>query len=273
MPIAITSRGGAKPQGALADKLDLQLYDGNFLLPPGAVTTGSGTPYKIYTPFSKATLEQFPPRDALPEPDTLSSPDKWPDSDNLDDWELLPTQPDWAGGMRDFWEVGSDAAFERLEWWDDHVEDYDEGRNLPSQDTSSRLSPHLHFGEISPVQIWHALQSKSSAGWKTFEKELIWRDYAQNVICQFPSYPIESYRDGFAAMQWARSGSGLRRSNRPQGLAAGPHRISHCRCWDAAVVADRMDAQQGSHDRCQFPHQTSADRLAAWRDVVLGHAG
>jgi deoxyribodipyrimidine photo-lyase len=191
-----------KAQGKLADQIDLQLYDGNFLLPPGAVKTGSGTPYKIYTPFSKATLEQFPPRDELPEPDTLSSPDTWPESDELAEWNLLPTRPDWAGGMREFWEVGPDVAHDRIEWWADHVEDYDTGRNLPSQDTSSRMSPHLHFGEISPVQIWHALKDKRSKGWKVFEKELIWRDYAQNVICQFPDYGTKSYRDGFDAMQW-----------------------------------------------------------------------
>jgi len=197
-----------KAQGRLAEQFDLQLYDGNFLLPPGAVTTGSGTPYKIYTPFSKATLEQFPPRDALPEPETISSPEVWPDSDDLDDWNLLPTRPDWAGGMRDFWDIGEAAAHERIDWWADHVEDYDIGRNFPSQDTSSRISPHLHFGEISPVQIWHALKQRSgsaqknSKGWRTYEKELIWHDYAQNVICQCLAYPVENYRDGFDAMQW-----------------------------------------------------------------------
>ncbi|GAA4039334.1 cryptochrome/photolyase family protein [Parerythrobacter jejuensis] len=191
-----------KAQGELADKLDLQLHDGNYLLPPGAVTTGSGTPYKIYTPFSKATLAQFPPRDVVPEPDTLSSPDSWPRSDTLEDWNLLPTRPDWAGGMRDFWQVGEAAAHERLAEWEDPVIDYDEARNLPSVDKTSRLSPHLHFGEISPVQIWHALKDKRSEGWKTYEKELIWRDYAQNVICQTPSYAKQSYREDFDKLEW-----------------------------------------------------------------------
>ena len=191
-----------KAQGKLKEKLDLQLYDGNYLLPPGAVTTGSGNPYKIYTPFSKATLEQLPPRDELPEPDTLSSPDTWPASDALENWNLLPTRPDWAGGLRDFWTVGEDAAHDRLTWWTDHVTEYDEGRNFPSVDETSQLSPHLHFGEISPVQIWHALKDKRSKGWKTFEKELIWRDYAQNVICQFPDYAGKSYRDEFARLEW-----------------------------------------------------------------------
>ena len=119
-----------KAQGELKERLDLQLYDANYLLPPGAVTTGSGTPYKIYTPFAKATLEMLPPRDVLPEPDTLSSPEIWPASDDLADWKLLPTRPDWAGGMREFWEVGEKAAHERLDWWEDHTDDYDDARNL-----------------------------------------------------------------------------------------------------------------------------------------------
>ncbi len=191
-----------KVQGELSDKLNLQLYDGNYLLPPGAVTTGSGSPYKIYTPFSKAVLAEFPPRDELPAPDTLSSPDKWPDSDSLDDWNLLPTNPDWSSGIVDFWKVGEEAAHERLSEWDDPVIDYDDARNLPSVDGTSRLSPHLHFGEITPVQIWHALKDKRSDGWKTYEKELIWRDYAQNVICQMPGYAKESYRDQFKDLKW-----------------------------------------------------------------------
>ncbi len=191
-----------KAQGALAEKLDLQLYDGNYLMPPGSVTTGSGTQYKIFTPFSKASLAQFPPRDVLPEPETLSSPDEWPASDGLEDWRLLPTKPDWAGGMRAFWEVGEAAAHERLEWWENHVEDYDEARNFPSVEKTSQLSPHLHFGEISPVQIWHALKHKRSDGWRTYEKELIWRDYAQNAIAQFPAYASTNYREDYDQLKW-----------------------------------------------------------------------
>lgn len=180
---------------ALPEGCELVLHDGNYLLPPGTAKTGSGNPYKIYTPFSKAVLELFPPRDDLPAPDTLHTPKDWPDSDALDDWSLLPTKPDWAGGFRKFWDVGEDAAHDRLDWWADEVGEYDEGRNLPSQDITSQMSPHLHWGEISPVTIWHRLKDKRSKGWKTYEKELIWRDYAQNVIMQFPEYGDEPYRD------------------------------------------------------------------------------
>ncbi|WP_366519669.1 deoxyribodipyrimidine photo-lyase, partial [uncultured Erythrobacter sp.] len=79
-----------KAQGKLKEQAVLHLYDGNYLLPPGAVRTGSGTPYKIYTPFSKALKEQLPPRDQLHAPESFTLPDAWPESDSLDDWGLLP---------------------------------------------------------------------------------------------------------------------------------------------------------------------------------------
>ena len=197
-----------KGEGELAKALpagcELCLHDGNYLAEPGTVTSGSGGAYKIYTPFSRAVLQRMPPRDELPAPDTLHAPETWPGSDALEDWKLLPAKPDWAGGLRDFWEVGEAAAQDRLEEWADDVADYDEARNLPSRDGSSRLSPHLHWGEISPVRVWHRLAGRRGQGWATFAKELIWRDYAQQIIAQFPDYPSKSYRDGYSGL-W-RSG-------------------------------------------------------------------
>lgn len=191
-----------KAQGKVAEKFDLQLYDGNYLMPPGSITTGTGGQYKIYTPFSRAVRSEFPPRDELPAPETLAAPDQWPTCDDLSDWNLLPTKPDWSGGLADFWQVGEDAAHERLEWWTDHVDDYDDKRNFPSVDKVSRLSPHLHWGEISPIQAWHAFKHKRSDGWRTFEGELIWRDYAQNAILQFPAYASKNYREDFDRFPW-----------------------------------------------------------------------
>ena len=104
--------------------------------------------------------------------------------------------------------MGEDAAHARLDWWADEVADYDEGRNLPSQDITSRLSPHLHWGEISPVQIYHRLKDLRSDGWQTFLKEIVWRDYAQNVICQFPDYARESYREYDERKLWRNPDAG-----------------------------------------------------------------
>jgi deoxyribodipyrimidine photo-lyase len=92
-----------KAQGKLAEKLDLHLHDGNYLMPPGSITTGTGGQYKIYTPFSRAVRAAFPPRDELPAPESIAAPANWLASDDLASWNLLPTTPDWSAAMRDFW--------------------------------------------------------------------------------------------------------------------------------------------------------------------------
>ena len=179
----------------------LVLHEGNYLLPPGTVTTGSGNPYKIYTPFWKALREHMPPADPCPPPNKLDAPEKWPDSDTLADWGLLPTDPDWAEAFGDHWQPGQAGAEANLEEFADKAEQYDVGRNLPSEELVSRLSPHFHFGEISPATVWHRLEEKGSKV-ETFLKELVWRDYAQNVIDQFPEYGDESYREKMRALPW-----------------------------------------------------------------------
>jgi len=190
-----------KAQGQMKDRIELVLHDGNYLHPPGSIVAGSGDPYKIFTPFKKALLAADPPHDPLPEP-KLTLPDRWPESDRLADWNLLPVSPDWAGGIREAWEAGEAAAHDRLEQFSHVVANYADDRNLPSIDGSSRLSPHLHFGEVSARQVWHALAAHRGKGADTFRSELIWRDYVQNVICQFPRYTLEPYRGGFGPSLW-----------------------------------------------------------------------
>ena len=189
---------------AVANRLDLQCHDGNFLAPPGSVTTGSGAPYKIYTPFWRALNEIMPPPHPLDPPHAIPAPAHWPASDKLADWDLLPTQPDWATGFDKEWTPGEPGAHERVADFVDEVADYGERRNLPSVEGSSRLSPHLHFGEVSPGQVWHRLAGKGgSTG--TFLGELAWRDYAQNVILQLPDYGSKNGRERFDDLPW-RSG-------------------------------------------------------------------
>jgi deoxyribodipyrimidine photo-lyase len=194
-----------KAEDELAAEVSLTLHDGNYLMPPGSVTTGSGEPYKIYTPFNRAISRMLPGREPLAEPD-LDCAKKWPESDDLKSWGLEPTRPDWAGGMREAWQRGEEAAHAALEDFLDRVGDYETARNLPSIDGSSRLSPHLHHGEISPTQIWHALEGRRGEGATTFRAELIWRDYAQNVLSAFPDYPEHNYRNRFDAFPWRDSG-------------------------------------------------------------------
>ncbi|WP_034159433.1 cryptochrome/photolyase family protein [Sphingomonas sp. ERG5] len=186
---------------AVAKSLDLVCHDGNYLLPPGSVTTGAGQPYKIYTPFWRALSEHMPPPQPAPPPHIIPASDHWPESDRLNDWGLRPDKPDWAGGFRGEWTPGEAGAVERLDDFIPKATHYDIGRNLPSEESSSRLSPHLHFGEISPATVWHhALKARGDA--TTFLKEIAWRDYAQNVILQFPDYGKTNGRPTLDDLAW-----------------------------------------------------------------------
>ena len=188
-------------EAALAQRLDLHLHDGNYLLPPGTLKTGSGGQFRIYSPFARAAMKMLPVREPCPVPQ-LTAPAKWPRSDALDSWGLLPTKPDWAGDMRAAWQPGEAAAHDQLGQFLERIGRYDTDRNLPSVDGSSRLSPRLHWGELSPAQVWQALDGVRGNGADNFRGEVIWRDFAQNLIAQFPRYPEASYRSGFDAFSW-----------------------------------------------------------------------
>ncbi|PLK26250.1 deoxyribodipyrimidine photo-lyase [Novosphingobium sp. TH158] len=186
---------------AVAKILDLRLHHGNYLAPPGSVLTGSGTPFKIYTPFWRALSERMPPPAPLPAPARLAAPQDWPASDDLAEWRLLPTRPDWAAGFREEWTPGESGARARLDRFARFSARYAERRNLPSMEGTSRLSAHLHFGEISPATVWHGV-ADAGGSTQTFLGELGWRDYAINIVQQFPDYGARSYKSEFDGFAW-----------------------------------------------------------------------
>jgi deoxyribodipyrimidine photo-lyase len=186
---------------AVAKQLDLCLHDGALLLPPGAVRTGGGGMYKIYTPFARAVMEHMPPPPPSPAPHQIDSPGRWPASDSLDDWDLLPTKPDWATGFSADWTPGEQGARDNVTNFIDEVGDYPNARNLPSIEGTSRLSPHLHFGEVSPAYVWHRVNASGHDA-TIFLKELIWRDYAHVQICSMPRYGSDNARADFDGLRW-----------------------------------------------------------------------
>ena len=188
---------------ALAKHLDLCLHDGNQLAPPGSITTGTGKSFKIYTPFWRALSQHMPPDDPIRAPAKILAPSKWPSTEALGSWELLPTKPNWATGFSD-WEPGEAGAHKRLDQFVGEAADYEATRNLPSQEGTSRLSPHLHFGEITPRQIWHRVAGEGGSV-RAFLGEIGWRDYAQGILLQYPDVGRKSTRGQFEKMPW-RSG-------------------------------------------------------------------
>jgi deoxyribodipyrimidine photo-lyase len=138
---------------------DCHRYGGFLLHEPEAIRTGQGAPYKVFTPFSRACFTLGDPRPPRPAPKGLESWDGKIKSDRLKDWQLLPRRPDWATGFA-IWTPGEQGARQRLETFiADALSDYAEGRDRPDRERTSRLSPHLHWGEISPVQCWTAIRS------------------------------------------------------------------------------------------------------------------
>ncbi|HYW16930.1 MAG TPA: deoxyribodipyrimidine photo-lyase [Allosphingosinicella sp.] len=179
--------------------LELVLHPGNVLAPPERIRNGGGTPYKIYTPYWRALQDRLPPDEPIAAPNALGPPDRWPLSDDLDSWGLLPTRPDWASAFGDDWRPGEAAALERLDDFADRAEHYAAERDRPGSEGTSRFSPHLHFGELSPRLIWHRLPQEAG---EKFRKELAWRDFAHNVMLAQPGIGEEAGRPAFADFPW-----------------------------------------------------------------------
>ncbi len=182
-------------QAAVAAALDLRLYDGACLAPPGAVTAGGGGRYRVFTPFWNALLRTMPP--AAPQPAPMIRFADVALGDDLADCTLLPKHPDWSGGF-DLWRPGEVGAHAALDAFAANVHAYDTGRNLPGEALTSRLSPHLHHGEISPHQVWAALHGAAGDHALPFLREIGWRDFAINLIDQFPDFAEEPNRPAFA---------------------------------------------------------------------------
>ncbi|MGP1255729.1 MAG: cryptochrome/photolyase family protein [Kiloniellales bacterium] len=195
--------------------LAVDSFSASLLQEPWTVQTGAGKPYTVFSPFWRAIRDRDVPR-PLATPGEMASPEGIA-SDRLEDWQLLPQRPDWAGGLRDSWTPGEQAAQERLaDFLDERVDLYAEERNRPDIDGTSGLSPYLHWGEISPRQIWHATHHRLSAegaaskGAWSFLSEVGWRDFSYHLLFHWPSLMDETWKENFKAFPWRENPDGLR---------------------------------------------------------------
>jgi deoxyribodipyrimidine photo-lyase len=183
----------------VASRADLCLHDGNQFAPPEEVRNGSGQAFKVYTPFWRALQRNLPPPSPAPAPDRIEAPVSWPASDRIEDWGLLPTRPNWAAEFPALWSPGEATAEDQLDAFSPKAGTYLETRNLPSEEGTSRLSPHLHFGEISPATVYHAAADEK------FAKELAWRDFTQGQMLAHPDIGERHARDTFERFPWRRA--------------------------------------------------------------------
>ena len=201
-----------------ATGLRVESFNGALLREPWEVKTGSGGHYKVYSPFWRALRSMGPARpDAPPTPRRLSGANTAPASDALADWALTPENPDWAAEFGDVWTPGAKGALKRLkDFLKGPVDQYADGRNRPDWEFTSRLSPHLAFGEIGPAQVWCETRAAmdrgavSEAGAEKFLSEIAWREFSYNLLFHHSDLPDKPLRREFANYPWRDDKAGLR---------------------------------------------------------------
>ena len=187
-------------QGLLAES-----FNGSLLFEPSTIRNQSGQPFRVFTAFWRACLNKpvlLPCEDA---PAWLPPPVSWPRSLDLSELELAPAI-DWASGFREVWQPGEAGAKRQLRrFLEEAVGEYSVTRDRPAVGGTSRLSPHLHFGEISPGEVWRAVlgvMDDHPAGSQAYLRQIGWREFAYHLLYHHPESPQEALRKEFAAFPW-----------------------------------------------------------------------
>ena len=193
----------------------VEISQGDLLWEPEQVLKGDGTQYRVFTPFYKnGCLKAEEPRTPHKTPSDIHYK-RFTSSLSIDDLKLLPTKPRWDKKMEAYWTPGEDGAHKVLSrFLKKGFDDYKDGRNFPDREVLSRLSPHTHFGEISPNQIWHAAKRaghdhRNEKDMDTFLSEMGWREFSYNLLHHFPALPDKPWDEKFGRMTWSRSEKNL----------------------------------------------------------------
>lgn len=194
------------------EAIELKRFHGYLLYEPEAIANKQGLPFKVFTPFWRHCRAL----DAPVVPAGRCSAKQWCDDglegEKLEDWNLLPTKPNWAAGWEALWNPGETAARKKLRaFLKNTVANYEEGRNFPATQSTSLLSPHLHFGEISPARILVEAQeaAKQSAALEDaaskFLSEIGWREFSNHLLFHFSHMPVSSFNIKFEKFPWVGS--------------------------------------------------------------------
>lgn len=215
---AVIARDQQIKEALRVDGLEVESFNGALLFEPWTICNKSGRPFQVFTPFWRHCLGLAEPADPLPSPRLLLAPPRWPPAEDLPSLGL-ESKLDWAGGLRTVWRPGEAGATKNLRrFCEQSFAGYDENRNRPDLTGTSRLSPHLHFGEISPRQVWHGLRrfaerrGLATRDWRgsQFLTEVGWREFAYHLLYHFPRTPTEPLRAEFARFPWRQHATWLR---------------------------------------------------------------
>ena len=204
----VTDRDAALKAALKADGVAVQSFNAALLSEPWTVRNKAGEPFKVFSPFWRAAQTSLDLTGLHPPPGRLTAPAPWPDSQRLETWNLQPTKPDWTGGFA-LWTPGETGAHARLATFlENGLARYTDGRNIPAAEAVSRLSPHLHFGEISPRQIWAsvdaAIDARPALGRQAdkFKAELGWREFSHSLLFHNPQMETRNFKPAFDTFPW-----------------------------------------------------------------------
>lgn len=190
--------------------LEVVVEPANLLLPPDAVSHAEGRPCRVFTPYWRRCQPLLDIPAPVPAPDTIPAPPHWPGSLDLADLALEP-RIDWAGGIRAVWRCGADGARQALHGFvSQALVDYDAHRDRPDLPGTSRLSPYLHFGQLSIREVWHAVAGHGGEGPERYRTELGWREFAHHLLHHYPQTVDEPLQPRFASFRWCPDEARLR---------------------------------------------------------------
>jgi deoxyribodipyrimidine photo-lyase len=213
---AVVARDRELKTALRRDGRRVESFNSSLLFEPHAVLTRQDEPYRVFTPFWKACLALPQPEPPGAAPGEIAGPARWPATLRRDELGLEPSD-DWAGGLRSDWRPGEAGADDELSRFLEVLEGYPTERDRPDMAGTSRLSPHLHFGEVSARQIWSAVSGARHghpAAVESFLRELGWREFAHHLLWHFPHTPEQPLRGQFADFRWEPAAANLRRWQR-----------------------------------------------------------
>ena len=189
-----------------SSNIEINTFNGSLLWEPWETLKDDGTPYRVFTPYyRKGCSKANPPRKPLSKPNTLNLIADNKHSVKLDKLGLLP-KISWNKKIMRHWVCGESAAQNRLnDFVNEGLTGYKEGRNFPRKNNVSRLSPHLHFGEISPNQVWYAAKENNDCASNDkdhFMSELGWREFSHSLLYHFPELPYKNLQSKFDLFPW-----------------------------------------------------------------------
>ena len=185
-------------------KVKAKSFNGSLIREPWEVLKEDQTPYKVFTAlYKKAYLNSDIKVEVINEPTKINYSSKIFSSNTLDTLKLLPNLS-WADNIIKHWQVGEkNAHLKMTEFFKKGIDNYKEGRNFPFKKNVSRLSPHIHFGEISPKQLWVKAKSISSnKNTEHFVSEICWREFSYYLLYHFPNLPKDNLQKKFNNFPW-----------------------------------------------------------------------